>query len=131
MFLEVPFCIIIPCQHRGTIIMERISAKDHGDPKCPSVLPFEILRSEGPFEVGIFEHFCLERPFNMAVMIFFTSKCPSESDISRLEHNGQHRTVYLLVRSTFTDQPIQMRNQCDMVLKHKLLTSYTFLFHHT
>ncbi len=94
--------------------MEKISAKDHGDPKCPSVVPFEILHSEGPFEVGNFEHFCLEQPFNMAAMIFFTSKCPSEGDISRLEHNGQHRTVYLLVRSTFTDQPIQMRPEINV-----------------
>ncbi len=65
--------------------MERISAKDHGSPKCPSVVPFEILHSEGPFEVDSFEHFGLERHFNMAAVIVFTPKCPSEGDISRLE----------------------------------------------
>ncbi len=40
--------------------MQRINAKDHGSPKCPSVVPFEILHSEGPFEVAYFEHFGLE-----------------------------------------------------------------------
>ncbi len=65
--------------------MQRICAKDHESPKCPSVVPFEILHSEGPFEVARFEHFGLERPFNMAAMIVFTPKCPSEGDISRLE----------------------------------------------
>ncbi len=69
--------------------MQRISAKDHGGPKCPSVVPFEILHSKGPFEVASFEHFGLEQPFNMAAMIVFTPRCPSEGDISRLE-----RTVY-------------------------------------
>ncbi len=67
--------------------MHRISAKDHGGPKCPSVVPFEILHSEGPFEVANYEHIGLERHFNMAAMIVFTPKC----DISRLE-----RTVYQL-----------------------------------
>ncbi len=33
-------------------------------PKCPSVVPFKILHSEGPFEVASFEHFGLERPFH-------------------------------------------------------------------
>ncbi len=56
------------------VILERISAKDHGEPKCPSVLPFEILHSEGPFEVDSFEHFCLKWPFNMAAMIVFTRR---------------------------------------------------------
>ncbi|ROL46196.1 CD48 antigen [Anabarilius grahami] len=41
--------------------------------------------TSGPFEVASFEHFGLERPFNMAAMIIFTPKCPSEGDISRLE----------------------------------------------
>ncbi len=53
--------------------MERISAKDHVGPKCPSVVPFEI-HSEAPFEVDSFEHFGLKRPFNMAAMIVFTPK---------------------------------------------------------
>ncbi len=57
--------------------MQRISAQDHGS---------EILHSEGPFEVANFEHFGLERPFNMAVMIVFTPKSPSEGDISRLDN---------------------------------------------
>ncbi len=70
--------------------MQRISAKDHGSPKCPSFVPFEILNSEVPFEVANFEHVGLEQHFNMAFMIFFTPKCPLEGDISRLE-----RTVYL------------------------------------
>ncbi len=61
-------------------------------PKCPSVVPFEILHSEGPFEVTSFEHFGLERHFNMAAMIVFTPKCTSEGDISRLE-----RTVRVLI----------------------------------
>ncbi len=68
--------------------MQRISAKDHGGTKCPSVVPFEILHSEGPFEVANSEHFGLERHFNMAAMIVFTPKCPSEGDISRLECTG-------------------------------------------
>ncbi len=68
----MPFCVIILCPHGGAVIMERICAKDHGGLKCPSVVPFEILHSEGPFEVASFEHIGLERPFNMAAMIFFT-----------------------------------------------------------
>uniref|UniRef100_A0A672R6E1 RNA helicase n=1 Tax=Sinocyclocheilus grahami TaxID=75366 RepID=A0A672R6E1_SINGR len=51
-FLEVPFCIIITCPHGGAVIMQRICTKDHGSPKCPSDVPFEILHSEGPFEVA-------------------------------------------------------------------------------
>ncbi len=62
--------------------MQRISAKDHGGLKCPSVVPFEILHSQGPFEVANFEHFGLERHFNMAAMIVFSPKCPLEGDIS-------------------------------------------------
>lgn len=46
--------------------------------KCPSVVPFEILHSEGPFEVGSFEHFGLERHFNMAAMIVLMPKFLSE-----------------------------------------------------
>ncbi len=65
---------------------ERISVKDHGGPKCPSVVPFKILHSKGPFEVDNFEHFGLERPFNKAAMIVFTPKGPSEGEISRFEH---------------------------------------------
>ncbi len=72
--------------------MQRISAKGHRGPKCPSVVPFEILHSKGPFEVANFEHFGLERHFNMAAMIVFTPKCPSEGDISHLE-----RTVYIYI----------------------------------
>ncbi len=49
--------------------MQRICAKDHGGPKSPSVVPFEILNSEGPFEVASFEQFGLEWPFNMAAMM--------------------------------------------------------------
>ncbi len=78
--------------------MQSICAKDHGGLKCPSVVPFEILHSEVPFEVDSFEHFGLERHYNMAAMIVFTPKCPSEGDISRLE-----RTIHLgfLCRFTF------------------------------
>ncbi len=65
--------------------MKRISAKNRGGPKSPSVVPFEILHSKGPFEVASFEHFGLERPFKMAAMIAFTPKCHSEGDIFRLE----------------------------------------------
>ncbi len=35
-----------------------------GGPKCPSVVPFEIPDSEGPFEVASFEHFDWEWHFN-------------------------------------------------------------------
>ncbi len=49
------------------------------------VVPFEILHSEGPFEVASFEHFGLEWHFSMAAMIVFTPKCPLEGNISRLE----------------------------------------------
>ncbi len=41
--------------------MQSICAKNHEGPKCPSVIPFKILHSEGPFEVASFEHFGLER----------------------------------------------------------------------
>ncbi len=61
--------------------MEIVSIKDHGG----GVVPFKILYSEGPFEVANFEHFGLERPFNMAAMIVFNPMCHSEGDISCLE----------------------------------------------
>ncbi len=66
--------------------MQIICSMDHGSPKCPSVVPFEILHSEGPYEVASFEYFSLEGPFNMTAMIVFTPKCPLEGDISRLEY---------------------------------------------
>ncbi len=56
--------------------------KESWGPKCPSVVPFEILN----FEEARFENFALEWPFNMAAMIVFTPKCPSEGDIFCLEH---------------------------------------------
>ncbi|KAL0176626.1 hypothetical protein M9458_028956, partial [Cirrhinus mrigala] len=62
--------------HGGTVIMERISAKDHGGPKWPSFR--RALWAS-------FEHFGAQRPFNTAAMIVFTPKCSSEGDISRLE----------------------------------------------
>ncbi len=80
-FLKCPSASL----YGGAVIMQRISAKDHGGPKCPSVARFEILYSEGPFEVANSEHFSLERHFNMAAMIVFTPKCPSEGNISCLE----------------------------------------------
>ncbi len=73
--------------------MERISTKDHGGPKCPSVVPFEILNSEGQIEVASFEHFGLERSFNMSVKIVFTPKCPSEGDMSRFERTNCQKTI--------------------------------------
>ncbi len=85
LFLEVPFCIFILWPHGGAAIMERICAKAHGCSKCPSVVPFKIFHFEGPFEVASFEHFGLERPFNVAVMIVFIPKCPSEGGTSHLE----------------------------------------------
>ncbi len=65
-FLKVPSVSL----YGGTVIMERICAKDHGSLKCPPVEPFKILHSEGPFEVASFEHFGLERPFNLASWLF-------------------------------------------------------------
>lgn len=62
--------------------MQSICAKDHGGLKCPSVIPFEILHSEWPFELASFG---LEQHFNMAALIVFTPKCPLEGDISCLE----------------------------------------------
>ncbi len=53
----MPFCIIILCPQN-----DRISTKDHGGPNCPSVVPFEILHYEGPFEVASIEHFGLNDP---------------------------------------------------------------------
>ncbi len=79
----MPFCVIIPCPYGDTVIAETISAKNNGG---PSVVPFKIINSEGPFEVASFEHFGLERPFNMAAMIVFTS----EGDISCLESTVDH-----------------------------------------
>ncbi|ROL42827.1 hypothetical protein DPX16_8573 [Anabarilius grahami] len=66
--------------------------EDYGGPKCPSVVPFEILHSEGPFEVASFEHFGLERHFNMAAMIVFTP----EGDISRLERTERELGALLI-----------------------------------
>ncbi len=53
----------------------------------PSVVPFKNLHSEGPFEADRFEHFGLERPFNMAARSLLIPKCPSEVDLSRLEYS--------------------------------------------
>ncbi len=47
----MPFCVIIPWPHGGAVIMERICAKDHGSPTCPSVVPLEILHSYGLFSL--------------------------------------------------------------------------------
>ncbi len=47
-FLKCPSASL----YGGAVIMHGISAKDHGGPKCPSVVPFEILHSEGPFGVA-------------------------------------------------------------------------------
>ncbi len=59
-----------------------------------------ILRSDGPCEVVSFEHFGLERPFNMAAMIVFTPKCPSEGDISRLERTD----LFAMLSRGFSEQ---------------------------
>ncbi len=101
--------------------MQRICAKDHGSPKCPSVVPFEILHSEGPFEVASFEHFGLERPFNMVAMIVFTPKCLSEGDISRLECTV-HFFGYLSASSGYLKCTLYFWNfQCE----HTTRTIYT------
>ncbi len=47
-----------------------------------------------PFEVASFEHFGLERPFNMAAMIVFTPKYPSEGDIYRLERTDRLSNIH-------------------------------------
>ncbi len=64
-----------------------------------SVVPFEILHSQGPFEVTSFKHFSFEKPFNghniegfLKTEVFKTGhfrivhtlKCPSEADLSHL-----------------------------------------------
>ncbi len=59
-----------------------------------SVVPLEILHSEVPFEVASFEHFGLERPFNMAAMIVFSPMCPSEGDIYRLERTDRLPNIH-------------------------------------
>ncbi len=97
--------------------MQRISAKDHGGPKCPSVVPFEILNSEGPFEVANFEHFSLERHFNMAAMIVFTPKCPSKGDISHLECTDSLRKMVAGVKFFMVS---------SSNLKYKLMRHVTF-----
>lgn len=45
----------------------------HGSAKCPLVVPFEILHSEGPFEVAHLFGMTLQWPMAMTV---FTLKCP-------------------------------------------------------
>ncbi len=62
LFLKVPFWVIIPCLHRGVVIMERIFAKNHGGPKCCTLRNPSFRRA---LWSGRFEHFGLERPFNM------------------------------------------------------------------
>lgn len=42
--------------------------------KCPLVVPFEILHSEVPLEVAIFEYFGLKQSFNMAAHDCFYSE---------------------------------------------------------
>ncbi len=68
LFLEVPFCVITRRQ--------RISAEDHGSPKCPSVVPFEIVHSEGPFKVASFEHFGLGTTLQYGSPDCFHSEVP-------------------------------------------------------
>ncbi len=63
---------------------EKNLCKESRGPKGPTVVPFEILHSEWP--LASFEHFGLERPFNMAAIIVFTPKSPSVGDISHLKH---------------------------------------------
>ncbi len=68
-----------------------------------SVVPLEILHSEVPFEVASFEHFGLERPFNMAAMIVFSPMCPSEGDIYRLERTDRLPNIHKpIIAVTFT-----------------------------
>ncbi len=74
--------------------MQRISAKDHG---CQSVVPFEILHSEEPFEVANFEHFGLERYVHMAAMIVFTSEVPFGGRYIPFE---THRLYVSLIKHT-------------------------------
>ncbi len=50
----------------------RISAKDHGGPKCPSVVPFKILHSEEPFELPVLSN----DPSKWWPWLFFILKCP-------------------------------------------------------
>ncbi len=83
LLLKVPFWVIIPCLHGG--------------PKCTSVVPFEILHSEGPFEVAVLStsvwndpSIWLNDPNGNMTVIVFTPKCPSEGDISSLEHTEIH-----------------------------------------
>ncbi len=75
----MPFCVIIgkapsSCKESALRIMG-----------AQSVQQLYLSITEGPFEVASFEHFGLERHFNMAAMIVFSPKCPSEGDISCLE----------------------------------------------
>ncbi len=88
--------------------MERISAKDHGGPKCPSVVPFEILHSEGPFEVvkGIV-HFEIKICYLSAypkgiqdVGVFFSSVDPilmflGQTVLVCQTYNGRYRSLSL------------------------------------
>lgn len=67
----------------NVFIIEYICAYNHEGAKWPSDVPFKIRHFEEPFEVSSFEHFGLKGPLNMASMIVFTPKCPSEGKIFR------------------------------------------------
>lgn len=74
----------VPSSHNS---VRRLLAQRIMGAKCPSVVFFEILHSEGSFEVSSLITFSLEQSFKMAAMIVLTPKCPLEADLSLLEHS--------------------------------------------
>ncbi len=82
----------MPCPHGGAVIMQIICAKDHGRPKCLSVVPFEILLPKGPLKWLVFSHF------------------PSEGDISRLERTVWCKKIGVIVQADRSTGSTYMKN---------------------
>ncbi len=88
----MPFCVIIPVPTQRRRHHAKNLRKGSWEPELSHQLySSEILHSEGPFKVASFEHFGLERPFNLWLPWLFSlwSALP-EGNISHLERTVSH-----------------------------------------
>ncbi len=75
LFLEVPFCVIILCQYGSAVIMERISAKNHGGGRSVHQLyPSKsfITKVCTTLQYGSHDCFHSEVPFGRRYILFGT-----------------------------------------------------------
>ncbi len=83
--LEVPFCVIIPCQHGGAIIMQKNLRKGSWEPRSVHQLYLRNLHSEEPFEWLGLSTSVWNDPSLALSLLLSSLKCPSEGVRSCLE----------------------------------------------